>query len=204
MAASADQTASHGNLAAAGESAAAGPAPSSTAVPASDAARPTAQGSIRSSQGDGSAATLDRPARAAVAARLCVLQRADGRFPGGAALAAALGLPEASLRAILAEAAGALGGVEEGLLPTLVAVAAMRGPLAGERGVWELMEAKAVALLQGPAPAGDGGGVREAAAVLGRLLAERMPRRRAEAGRCGSAREGWNGGPGPGRVCVRV
>jgi hypothetical protein len=105
-----------------------------------------------------------------------VLQRADGRFPGGAALAGALGLGEESLRGVVEEAraAGALGGVEESLVPTLVAVAAMRGPLGDQRAVWELMEAKALAILQATPPAGGGGGVEEAAAALGRLLAGRM------------------------------
>ena len=103
-----------------------------------------------------------------------MLQRADGRFPGGAALAAALGLGEDSLGRVLEEAGGALGGVEEGLVPTLVAVAAMRGPLGDQRAVWELMEAKALAALEGRARAGGGGSVEEAAAAVGRVLARRM------------------------------
>ncbi len=148
------------------------PAPSTAAAPASKTTRPKAQSSSSSSSVDGTMAS-DGAARAAIASRLCLLQRADGRFPGGAGMAAALGLEEKALCAILAEAAGVLGGVEEDLLPTLVAVAAMRGPLGDQRHVWELMEAKAVAVLQGPASAGDVD-VQQAAAALGRLLAERM------------------------------
>ncbi len=64
---------------------------------------------------------------------MCLLQRADGRFPAGAALEAAAGLPG--------------GDDEEWAWATAVAVAALRTRFAGERAVWQLMEAKALAAL---------------------------------------------------------
>jgi hypothetical protein len=117
------------------------------------------------------------------ASRLCLLQRADGRFPAGAALDAAVGLAPGALAALRAAAAarcglfgggGAAGGVgnEDAVWATAVAVAVLRTRFPGARAVWELMEGKALAALAALC-SGAGGGparVEEGIAVVCALL----------------------------------
>ncbi|KAJ1481173.1 hypothetical protein T484DRAFT_1808412 [Baffinella frigidus] len=75
---------------------------------------------------------------------LCMLQRADGDFALDEKLAACIGASLKDLRA-LAHVPGAPG--DEGLLATLVALAACRSLFASQKPEWELQEGKALRLL---------------------------------------------------------
>ncbi len=115
------------------------------------------------------------------AERLCLLQRADGRFLSGAALDSAVGLAPGAATALRMAAKARcglfaeVGGCEaaalngDSLWATALAVAAMRTRFAGARTVWGLMEAKALAALARLC-AGRGAEVGVGVAVLCDLL----------------------------------
>jgi hypothetical protein len=126
------------------------------------------------------------------AARLCLLQRADGRFSasanaaeleaaagvasGGAALRAAAAAV-ADCRALFgpAKADGADTDCDGDVWATAVAVAALRARHAGARGVWGLAEGKALAALRRMCPWASGEEIEAALAALASLLCDAGP-----------------------------